>query len=180
MTFRIEKDTMGPVEVPADKYWGAQTQRSINNFKIGGSRNQMPLEIIHAFAILKKSAANANAELGVLDPEKAKIISQVCDEILESKLDDQLPLVIWQTGSGTQSNMNTNEVIAYRGNALLGGSLEDEKKKIHPKDDLNKSQSSNDTFPTTMHIDDYKMVVVITIPGVEKLRDSLQQKSDRF
>lgn len=180
MTFRIEKDTMGPVEVPADKYWGAQTQRSINNFKIGGSRNQMPLEIIHAFAILKKSAANANAELGVLDPEKAKIISQVCDEILESKLDDQFPLVIWQTGSGTQSNMNTNEVIAYRGHVLLGGSLEDEKKKIHPNDDVNKSQSSNDTFPTAMHIAAYKMVVETTIPGVEKLRDTLQQKSDQF
>lgn len=180
MTFRIEKDTMGPVEVPADKYWGAQTQRSINNFKIGGSRNQMPLEIIHAFAILKKSAANANAELGVLDPEKAKIISQVCDEILEGKLDDQFPLVIWQTGSGTQSNMNTNEVIAYRGHVLLGGSLEDEKKKIHPNDDVNKSQSSNDTFPTAMHIAAYKMVVETTIPGVEKLRDTLQQKSDQF
>ena len=180
MQFRIEKDTMGPVEVPAEKYWGAQTQRSINNFKIGGTRNQMPLEIIHAFAILKKSAANANAELGVLDPEKAKIISQVCDEILEGKLDDQFPLVIWQTGSGTQSNMNTNEVIAYRGHVLLGGALEDEKKKIHPNDDVNKSQSSNDTFPTAMHIAAYKMVVETTIPGVEKLRDTLQQKSDQF
>ena len=180
MQFRLEKDTMGPVEVPAEKYWGAQTQRSINNFKIGGSRNQMPLEIIHAFAILKKSAANANAELGVLDPEKAKIISQVCDEISEGKLDDQFPLVIWQTGSGTQSNMNTNEVIAYRGHVLLGGSLEDEIKKIHPNDDVNKSQSSNDTFPTAMHIAAYKMVVETTIPGVEKLRDTLQQKSEEF
>src|SRR5690606_28274835 len=180
MTFRIEKDTMGPVEVPADKYWGAQTQRSINNFKIGGTRNQMPLEIIHAFAILKKSAANANAELGVLDPGKAKIISQVCDEILEGKLDDQFPLVIWQTGSGTQSNMNTNEVIAYRGHVVLGGSLEDEKKKIHPNDDVNKTPSSNDTFPTAMHIAAYKMVVETTIPGVQKLRDTLKQKSEEF
>src|SRR5690554_3648787 len=180
MQFRIEKDTMGPVEVPADKYWGAQTQRSINNFKIGGPRNQMPLEIIRAFAILKKSAAHANAELGVLDPEKAKTIGQVCDEILAGQLDDQFPLVIWQTGSGTQSNMNANEVIAYRGHVLLGGSLEDEKKKIHPNDDVNKSQSSNDTFPTAMHIAAYKMVVETTIPGVEKLRDTLKEKSEKF
>lgn len=180
MQFRIEKDTMGPVEVPADKYWGAQTQRSINNFKIGGTRNQMPLEIIRAFAILKKSAAHANAELGVLDPEKAETIGQACDEILAGQLDDQFPLVIWQTGSGTQSNMNTNEVIAYRGHVLLGGSLEDEKKKIHPNDDVNKSQSSNDTFPTAMHIAAYKMVVETTIPGVEKLRDTLQEKSEQF
>lgn len=180
MQFRIEKDTMGPVEVPADKYWGAQTQRSINNFKIGGPRNQMPQEIIRAFAILKKSAASANAELGVLDPEKAKVIGQVCDEILEGKLDDQFPLVIWQTGSGTQSNMNSNEVIAYRGHVLMGGSLEDEKKKIHPNDDVNKSQSSNDTFPTAMHIAAYKMVVETTIPGIEKLRDTLKEKSDKF
>src|SRR5690554_2162153 len=180
MQFRIEKDTMGPVEVPADKFWGAQTQRSINNFKIGGIRNQMPLEIIHAFAILKKSAAEANAELGVLDKEKAATITQVCNEILEGKLDDQFPLVIWQTGSGTQSNMNANEVIAYRGHVLLGGSLEDEKKKIHPNDDVNKSQSSNDTFPTAMHIAAYKMVVETTIPGVEKLRDTLKEKSEKF
>jgi len=180
MQFRIEKDTMGPVEVPADKFWGAQTQRSINNFKIGGIRNQMPLEIIHAFAILKKSAAEANAELGVLDKEKAATITQVCNEILEGKLDDQFPLVIWQTGSGTQSNMNANEVIAYRGHVLLGGSLEDEKKKIHPNDDVNKSQSSNDTFPTAMHIAAYKMVVETTLPGVEKLRDTLKEKSDKF
>lgn len=180
MQFRIEKDTMGPVEVPADKYWGAQTQRSINNFKIGGARNQMPIEIVHAFAILKKSAALANAELGVLDAEKANIIAQVCDEILTGKLDDQFPLVVWQTGSGTQSNMNTNEVIAYRGHVLLGGSLEDEKKKIHPNDDVNKSQSSNDTFPTAMHISAYKMIAEVTIPGVEKLRDSLKEKSEKF
>ena len=180
MQFRIEKDTMGPVEVPSEKFWGAQTQRSINNFKIGGPRNQMPLEIIHAFAILKKSAAEANAELGVLDKEKAATISEVCNEILEGKLDDQFPLVIWQTGSGTQSNMNTNEVIAYRGHVLLGGSLEDEKKKIHPNDDVNKSQSSNDTFPTAMHIAAYEMVVKTTIPGVEKLRDTLKERSEQF
>ncbi len=180
MKYRVEKDTMGPVEVPADKYWGAQTQRSINNFKIGGERNRMPLEITHAFAILKKSAALTNAELGVLPQDKADTIAKVCDEILEGKLDDQFPLVIWQTGSGTQSNMNANEVIAYRGHVLLGGSLEDEKKKIHPNDDVNKSQSSNDTFPTAMHIAAYKMVVETTIPGVQKLRDTLKAKSDKF
>jgi len=180
MSFRIEKDTMGAVEVPAEKYWGAQTQRSINNFKIGGNRNQMPLEIIHAFASLKKSAALANSELGVLNEDKSAVIAQVCDEILEGKWDDQFPLVIWQTGSGTQSNMNANEVIAYRSHVLLGGSLEDEKKKIHPNDDVNKSQSSNDTFPTAMHIAAYKMVVEVTIPGIEKLRNTLKQKSDKF
>ncbi|AKP50395.1 class II fumarate hydratase [Cyclobacterium amurskyense] len=180
MEYRIEKDTMGPVEVPADKYWGAQTQRSVNNFKIGGVKHQMPLEIIHAFAILKKSAAKTNAELGVLSPEKADIISQTCDEILEGKLDDQFPLVVWQTGSGTQSNMNVNEVVAYRSHVLLGGSLQDEKKKIHPNDDVNKSQSSNDTFPTAMHIASYKMVAETTLPGVKKLRDTLQAKSEEF
>ncbi|KEO72200.1 class II fumarate hydratase [Anditalea andensis] len=180
MSIRIEKDTMGPVEVPADKFWGAQTQRSINNFKIGGVRNQMPIEIIRAFAILKKSAAFANAELGVLAQEKADTIGQVCDEILEGKLDDQFPLVIWQTGSGTQSNMNSNEVIAYRGHVLLGGNLEDEKKKIHPNDDVNKSQSSNDTFPTAMHIAAYKMVVETTLPGIEKLKNTLKDKSESF
>ena len=180
MSIRIEKDTMGPVEVPSDKYWGAQTQRSINNFKIGGEKNQMPTEIVRAFAILKKSAAMANAELGVLENEKAKIISQVCDEILAGQLDDQFPLVIWQTGSGTQSNMNANEVIAYRAHVLLGGNLDDPKKKIHPNDDVNKSQSSNDTFPTAMHIAAYKMVVETTIPGVQKLRDTLKAKSEAF
>ncbi|MFD2034387.1 class II fumarate hydratase [Belliella marina] len=180
MSIRIEKDTMGPVEVPADKYWGAQTQRSINNFKIGGERNRMPVEIIRAFAILKKSAALANAELGVLAQDKADIIAKVCDEILTGQHDDQFPLVIWQTGSGTQSNMNSNEVIAYRAHVLLGGSLEDEKKKIHPNDDVNKSQSSNDTFPTAMHIAAYKMVLETTIPGVEKLRDTLKAKSEKF
>jgi fumarate hydratase class II len=180
MSIRIEKDTMGPVEVPADKYWGAQTQRSINNFKIGGEKNRMPIEIVRAFAILKKSAALANAELGVLEQEKAAIISQVCDEILAGKHDDQFPLVIWQTGSGTQSNMNANEVIAYRAHVMLGGSLEDAKKKIHPNDDVNKSQSSNDTFPTAMHIAAYKMVVETTIPGVELLRNTLKAKSEEF
>ena len=175
MAFRIEKDTMGSVEVPAEKYWGAQTQRSINNFKIGGERNRMPIEIIRAFSILKKSAAMANAELGVLAQDKADIIARVCDEIQEGLHDDQFPLVIWQTGSGTQSNMNANEVIAYRSHVLLGGSLEDQKKKIHPNDDVNKSQSSNDTFPTAMHIAAYKMVMETTIPGVEKLRDTLKK-----
>ncbi|SDD80982.1 fumarase, class II [Algoriphagus faecimaris] len=180
MSIRIEKDTMGPVEVPADKYWGAQTQRSINNFKIGGEKNRMPIEIIRAFAILKKAAAQTNAELGVLSQEKADIISTVCDEILEGKHDDQFPLVVWQTGSGTQSNMNSNEVIAYRAHVLMGGTLEDEKKKIHPNDDVNKSQSSNDTYPTAMHVAAYKMVVETTIPGIQKLRDTLDAKAKSF
>lgn len=180
MSIRIEKDTMGPVEVPADKYWGAQTQRSINNFKIGGDKNRMPIEIIRAFAILKKAAALTNAELGVLDQAKADIIATVCDEILAGKHDDQFPLVIWQTGSGTQSNMNSNEVIAYRAHVLLGGSLEDVKKKIHPNDDVNKSQSSNDTYPTAMHIAAYQMVVENTIPGVQQLRDTLADKAEAF
>lgn len=171
---------MGPVEVPADKYWGAQTQRSINNFKIGGEKNRMPIEIIKAFAILKKAAALTNAELGVLDQDKAEIIGKVCDEILTGQHDDQFPLVIWQTGSGTQSNMNANEVIAYRAHVLLGGSLEDAKKKIHPNDDVNKSQSSNDTYPTAMHVAAYQMVVETTIPGVQKLRDTLAEKAEAF
>ena len=180
MSVRIEHDTMGPVEVPADKYWGAQTQRSINNFKIGGEKNRMPIEIIRAFAILKKAAAFTNAELGVLEKNKAVVIGEVCDEILDGKLDDQFPLVVWQTGSGTQSNMNTNEVIAYRAHVLLGGSLEDSKKKIHPNDDVNKSQSSNDTYPTAMHIAAYKMVMETTLPGIEKLRNTLQAKAESF
>lgn len=171
---------MGPVEVPADKYWGAQTQRSINNFKIGGEKNRMPIEIIRAFAILKKAAALTNAELGVLDQAKADIIASVCDEILAGKHDDQFPLVIWQTGSGTQSNMNSNEVIAYRAHVILGGALEDAKKKIHPNDDVNKSQSSNDTYPTAMHVAAYQMVVETTIPGVQKLRDTLAAKAEAF
>jgi fumarate hydratase, class II len=180
MSIRIEKDTMGPVEVPSDKYWGAQTQRSINNFKIGGEKNRMPIEIIKAFAILKKAAALTNAELGVLEQDKADIIATVCDEILTGQHDDQFPLVVWQTGSGTQSNMNSNEVIAYRAHVLLGGSLEDAKKKIHPNDDVNKSQSSNDTYPTAMHIAAYQLVVENTIPGIQKLRDTLAEKAEAF
>ncbi len=180
MEYRIEHDTMGEVKVPADKYWGAQTERSRNNFKIGGEKNQMPNEITKAFAILKKSAAEANAELGVLPKEKADLIAKVCDEISEGKLNDQFPLVVWQTGSGTQSNMNSNEVIANRAHVINGGSLEDDSKTIHPNDDVNKSQSSNDTFPTAMHIAGYKIIVENTIPKVTKLRDTLKKKSDSF
>ncbi len=178
MDFRIEKDTMGDVQVPADKYWGAQTQRSKENFTIGG--HLMPIEVIRAFAILKKAAAQANHELGVLPKEKADIISTVCDEILTGELDDQFPLVVWQTGSGTQSNMNLNEVIANRAHVLMGGQLRDEKKKIHPNDDVNKSQSSNDTFPTAMHIAAYTLIVENTIPKVEQLRDRLDEKAKAF
>lgn len=179
MSYRIEKDTMGEVQVPADKYWGAQTERSRNNFKIGPEAS-MPKEIIYAFAYLKKAAAHANHDLGVLDAAKRDLISQVCDEILDGKLDDQFPLVIWQTGSGTQSNMNANEVIAYRAHVLSGGALTDEKKVLNPNDDVNKSQSSNDTYPTAMHIAAYKKVVEVTIPGIETLRDSLQRKAKEF
>jgi len=178
MSFRKEKDSIGYVNVPADKYWAAQTQRSIENFKIGGQR--MPIEVIRAFAILKKAAAQTNAELGVLDAEKSVTIGKVCDEILAGKLDDQFPLVIWQTGSGTQSNMNVNEVIANRAHVLTGGNLLDEKKSFHPNDDVNKSQSSNDTFPTAMHISAYKALMEVTIPGIEALRDTLQAKSEEF
>jgi len=180
MSFRTEKDTMGTIQVPADKYWGAQTQRSKENFKIGGDAMRMPKEIILAFAILKKSAAETNAELGVLDKEKAEIIAKVCDEILQGGLEEEFPLVVWQTGSGTQSNMNVNEVVANRAHVLLGGSLTDEKKKIHPNDDVNKSQSSNDTFPTAMHIAAYKMIVEETIPKVEQLRHTLNKKAEAF
>ncbi len=180
MDFRIEKDTMGDVEVPAKKYWGAQTQRSRDNFKIGGENMKMPIEIIKAFAILKKAAAQTNQELGVLGKDKSDIIGKVCDEIAEGKLDDQFPLVIWQTGSGTQSNMNVNEVVANRAHVLLGGSLEDEKKKVHPNDDVNKSQSSNDTFPTAMHIAGYRMIVELTIPKVAALKEVLEAKSIEF
>jgi fumarate hydratase, class II len=179
MNFRIEKDTMGEVKVPADKYWGAQTERSRNNFKIG-PEGSMPKEIIYAFAYLKKAAALANTELGVLSKDKCDLIAKACDEILEKKLDDQFPLVIWQTGSGTQSNMNCNEVIAYRAHVMNGGKLEDEVKVLHPNDDVNKSQSSNDTFPTAMHIAAYKQVVEITIPGMEKLRNTLVKKVKEF
>jgi len=176
--FRIENDTFGSVKVPADKYWGAQTQRSLENFKIGGQL--MPKEIIEAFAYLKKAAAQTNYELGVLPKEKADLIAQVCDEILEGKLDNHFPLVVWQTGSGTQSNMNVNEVISNRAHVLSGGKLGEGKSLIHPNDDVNKSQSSNDTFPTAMHIAAYKMIVEITISGVEKLRNTLAGKAKGF
>jgi len=179
MNFRTEHDTMGEVKVPAEMYWGAQTQRSKMNFEIGPS-GSMPKEIIEAFAYLKKAAALTNTDLGVLPKEKSDLIAKVCDEILEGKLEGNFPLVIWQTGSGTQSNMNMNEVIANRGHVLNGGKLDDAKKFLHPNDDVNKSQSSNDTFPTAMHIAAYKMVVETTIPGVEMLRDALEQKSKEF
>ncbi len=178
MEYRIEHDTMGEVKVPADKYWGAQTQRSKENFLIG--EQLMPKEIIYAFAILKKAAAMANFDCGVLPEDKMKLISRVCDEILEGKLDDQFPLVVWQTGSGTQSNMNVNEVIANRAHVLSGGKLDDKKKILHPNDDVNKSQSSNDTFPTAMHIAGYKMIVENTIPKAERLMKVLKDKSDKF
>jgi len=179
MSFRIEKDTMGEVQVPADKYWGAQTERSRNNFKIGPSAS-MPKEIIEGFAYLKKAAAYANHELGVLPVEKRDAIAAVCDEILAGKLDDEFPLVIWQTGSGTQSNMNVNEVVANRAQVLAGGKIGEGEPVLKANDDVNKSQSSNDTFPTGMHIAAYKAVVEVTIPGVEKLRDTLQRKSSEF
>jgi fumarate hydratase, class II len=179
MTYRIEKDTMGEVQVPSDKYWGAQTERSRNNFKIGPEAS-MPKEIIYAFAYLKKAAAMANHELGVLPADKKDLIGKVCDEILAGKLDGEFPLVIWQTGSGTQSNMNVNEVIAYRAHVVHGGKLADEKKVLHPNDDVNKSQSSNDTFPTAMHIAAYKQVVEITLPGMQKLRDTLDRKARSY
>lgn len=180
MNVRKEKDSMGYIDVPAERYWAAQTQRSTENFRIGGERARMPIEIIHAFAILKKAAALVNAELTNFSKEKANLIAQVCDEIAAGKLDNEFPLVIWQTGSGTQSNMNVNEVIANRGQVLQGGSLNDEKKVLHPNDDVNKSQSSNDTFPTAMHIAAYKILVEHTIPQVEKLHDTLREKSERF
>ncbi|MCT4665184.1 MAG: class II fumarate hydratase [Flavobacteriales bacterium] len=179
MEFRIEKDTIGEVKVPADKYWGAQTERSRNNFKIGPSAS-MPIEIVHAFAYLKKSAAYTNCELGVLSEEKRDLIGKVCDEIIEGKLNEQFPLVIWQTGSGTQSNMNVNEVIAHRAQELAGRTIGEGEKVLLPNDDVNKSQSSNDTFPTGMHIACYKKIVENTIPGVEKLRDTLQAKAIEF
>lgn len=179
MEYRIEKDTMGEVKVPANKYWGAQTERSRNNFKIG-PEGSMPKEIIYAFGYLKKAAAQANNELGVLSKEKCDLIAKACDEILAGKLDDQFPLVIWQTGSGTQSNMNANEVIAYRAHVINGGSLADEKKVLHPNDDVNKSQSSNDTYPTAMHIAAYKRTVETTIPGLEMLRDALDKKAKEY
>ena len=179
MEFRIEKDTMGEVKVPKDKYWGAQTERSRNNFKIGPAAS-MPLDIVYGFAYLKKSAAYANCELGVLTVEKRDLIAQVCDEILEGKLDDQFPLVIWQTGSGTQSNMNVNEVVANRAHEIVGKVIGEGEKTIQPNDDVNKSQSSNDTFPTGMHIAAYKKIVEVTIPGVTKLRETLNRKAKEF
>ena len=179
MEYRIDKDTMGEVKVPVDKYWGAQTERSRNNFKIGPA-GSMPLEVVYGFAYLKKAAAYANAELGVLSNDKRDLISQVCDEILEGKHDDQFPLVIWQTGSGTQSNMNCNEVIANRAHEIAGKKIGEGEKTIQPNDDVNKSQSSNDTFPTGMHIACYKMVVEKTIPGVKQLRDTFAKKSKDF
>ena len=179
MKYRIEKDTMGNVEVPADKYWGAQTERSKNNFKIGPSAS-MPLEIVYGFAYLKKAAAYANCELGVLAEDKRDLIATVCDEILAGKHNDQFPLVIWQTGSGTQSNMNVNEVIANRAHEIAGKVIGEGEKTIQPNDDVNKSQSSNDTFPTGMHIACYKILIENTIPSIEKLRDTFQSKSTEF
>ncbi|MBS1642085.1 MAG: class II fumarate hydratase [Bacteroidetes bacterium] len=180
MEYRIEKDTMGEVKVPAHVYWGAQTERSVENFKIAQDINKMPKPIIEAFAYLKKAAAITNFEAGVLSEEKKNAIAEVCDEILTGKLDDQFPLVVWQTGSGTQSNMNVNEVVAYRAHVIKGGALADKEKFLHPNDDVNKSQSSNDTFPTAMHIAAYKMLVETTIPGIEKLRNTLAEKSKAF
>jgi len=179
MEYRIEKDTMGEVKVPAEKYWGAQTQRSVENFKIGEPAS-MPIEIVKAFGYLKKAAAHANFDLGVLPDEKRKLISQACDEIIEGKLNDQFPLVIWQTGSGTQSNMNVNEVVSNRAHVINGGKLGEGKSLIHPNDDVNKSQSSNDTFPTAMHIAAYKLLIETTIPGIELLRNTLDQKAKAF
>jgi fumarate hydratase class II len=180
MDYRVEKDTMGEVKVPADALYGAQTQRSIENFKIAQNINRMPIEIIRAFAYLKKAAAVTNFEAGVLPKEKSDLIGQVCDEIVAGKLDAWFPLVVWQTGSGTQSNMNVNEVVAYRGHVIKGGALTDKEKFLHPNDDVNKSQSSNDTFPTAMHIAAYKILVEVTIPGIEKLRNTLAAKSKQF
>ncbi|MEM6802861.1 MAG: class II fumarate hydratase [Bacteroidota bacterium] len=175
--FRIEKDTMGEIQVPSDKYWGAQTQRSIQNFKIGGQK--MPIEVIRAFAVLKKSAALTNAELAGFSSEKAKVIQQVCEEIEAGKHDEHFPLVVWQTGSGTQSNMNVNEVVANRGIEIMGGEI-GSKSPVHPNDDVNKSQSSNDTFPTAMHIASYRMVVELTLPGMRKLHTTLAAKAEEF
>ena len=179
MEYRIEKDTMGQVKVPSDKYWGAQTERSRNNFKIGPAAS-MPLDIVYGFAYLKKAAAYTNCELGVLPEAKRDLIAQVCDEILNGKHDDQFPLVIWQTGSGTQSNMNVNEVIANRAHEIAGHIIGEGEKTIQPNDDVNKSQSSNDTFPTGMHIAAYKKIVEVTIPGITQLRDTIQKKSEAF
>ena len=179
MDYRIEKDTIGEVKVPSNRLWGAQTERSKNNFKIGPS-GSMPMELIYAFAILKKAAAITNQEKGVLDKKKSDAISKVCDEILEGKLDNEFPLVIWQTGSGTQTNMNVNEVISNRAHQILGNELGKGKKLVTPNDDVNKSQSSNDTFPTAMHIATYKLIVENTIPALEDLRSSIGLKVKEF
>jgi fumarate hydratase class II len=180
MEYRTEKDTMGEVKVPASAYYGAQTERSVENFKIAQDINKMPKEIIQAFAYLKKAAAITNFDAGVLSKEKLDLITRVCDEILSGKLDKEFPLVIWQTGSGTQSNMNVNEVIAYRGHVLNGGNLSDKQKVLHPNDDVNKSQSSNDTFPTAMHIAAYKILHDLTLPALEKLKNTFDKKSKDF
>ena len=180
MDYRIEKDTMGEVKVPATAYYGAQTERSVENFKIAQDINKMPKEIIRAFAYLKKAAAITNFDAGVLSKEKLDLITKVCDEILAGKLDKEFPLVVWQTGSGTQSNMNVNEVIAYRGHVLNGGQLSDKQKVLHPNDDVNKSQSSNDTFPTAMHIAAYKILHGLTLPALEKLKNTFDKKSKDF
>ena len=180
MDYRIEKDTMGEVKVPADAYYGAQTQRSIENFNIARDTNKMPIEVIRAFAFLKKAAALTNFDAQILSGEKCELIMKVCDEILEGSLDEYFPLVVWQTGSGTQSNMNVNEVIAFRGHVLNGGKLTDKEKVLQPNDDVNKSQSSNDTFPTAMHIAAYMILVKKTIPALEQLRDVLKSKSQQF
>ena len=179
MSFRIEKDTIGEIQVESTKYWGAQTERSRNNFKIGPPAS-MPLEIVHAFAILKKAAAITNFHLGVIEENKKDLIAKVCDEILDNQLNDEFPLVVWQTGSGTQSNMNVNEVIANRAHVLNGGSLNEDNTTLKANDDVNKSQSSNDTFPTAMHIAAYKIIIEKTIPGVTALRDTLEKKALKF
>lgn len=180
MNFRIEKDTMGEVKVPFNKYWGSQTERSRNNFRIG-KKNSMPLEIIKSFAYIKKAAAFTNYDLGILSNNKKELITKVCDEILSNKLDDQFPLVIWQTGSGTHTNMNINEVIANRSHIINGGEFKTLNKKIlHPNDDVNKSQSSNDTYSTAMNIAAYKKLIEHTIPAIEKLYFSLKEKAESF
>ena len=179
MNHRIEKDTLGEVKVPVDAYWGPQTERSRSNFKIGAVAS-MPIEIIYGFAYLKKAAAYTNCDAGVLEPTKRDLIAKVCDEILQGKLDEQFPLVIWQTGSGTQSNMNVNEVIANRAHVLEGNKLGEGNKTLAPNDDVNKSQSSNDTFPTGMHIAAYKKIVETTLPGLQKLKNALSEKSNTF
>lgn len=179
MKYRIEKDTLGEVKVPADRYWGAQTERSRTNFKIG-TEASMPIEIIHAFAYVKKAAAMTNHQLGQLPEDKKELIVNVCDEILDGQLDGEFPLVIWQTGSGTQTNMNLNEVIANRAHVMQGNALGEGERSIHPNDDVNKSQSSNDTFPTAMHIATYKMVATNTLPAIEALSETLHAKSLEF